>query len=352
MHVRLPEDEHARIHSLASMARVLGPSNELPRLLEMAAEEALGALCAASVSVSRLTDDGLVVRTIVNVGDLGPDEERWPLDETYVMSEFADLDLSADQSVSWAWDVEDPQIAAVERQLLMDLDKGSSLSAPIVVDGKLWGEVYATRHRGEQPFNRDDIGYLEALLAILAGAISRATRELSLTALAFQDPLTGLANRRALDAAATAAFAVPPGLEREVVVVVVDINRLKAVNDSYGHDAGDRLIRSVSVSLLETFARFPESVVARVGGDEFTVLVTGRPLAEVVAAADAVCARHSRASGPSELSCGAAGILLAGHSRASPTQLFAAADRAQYAAKRTGLCRTEVAGDLEPAPPA
>ncbi|MGI8899583.1 MAG: GGDEF domain-containing protein [Nocardioides sp.] len=342
------DDEQGRIRSLASMARALAPSGALPKLLEMAAEEACGVLRAASVSVSRLQPGSLEVRTIVNVGDLGPSEERWPVDETYVMSEFTDLEVSRDEVVSWAWNLEDPDILAKERELLLQLDKGSSLSAPIIVDGQLWGEVYATRHRGEQGFDRDDIAYLEALLAILAGAISRATREESLTELAFRDPLTGLSNRRALDEAAAAAFSVPPGEHREVAVVVIDINGLKRVNDTHGHDAGDRLIQSVATTLLMGFSRILDSVVARVGGDEFTVLVTGQPLADVVAAMDAISEGHHADASTSALSCGAASLVVTEHSDVPPSVLFAAADRAQYVAKRQGLATTVVAPDSFP----
>ena len=342
------EDEQGRIRSLASMARALAPSSGLPELLEIAAEEARGALRAASVSVSQLLPGGFVVRTIVNVGDLGPTEERWPVDETYVMWEFIDLDHSADQVVSWAWSLDDPDLPSDERALLVRLDKGASLSAPIIVDGQLWGEVYATRHRTESSFDRNDIAYLDALLAILAGAISRAAREKSLTELAFRDPLTGLMNRRALDEAATAAFSVPPGHQRQVVIVVIDINGLKQVNDNQGHDAGDRLIQSVATTLSKGFARVPDSLVARVGGDEFTVLVTGQPLTAVVAAMDAISRRHCGVASASALSCGAASALLTDGSDVPPSELFAAADRAQYVAKRQQLSTTVVASDLDP----
>jgi hypothetical protein len=141
--------EQTRIRSLATMARALGRSEALFPLLETAAEEARAAMRAASVSVSRLLPGTLVVRTLVNVGDLGPHEVRWPEDETYTMDEFAGLQLAAEGLETWAWDVEDPACPAAERALLDELGKGSSLATAVFVDGRLWGEFYATRHRGE-----------------------------------------------------------------------------------------------------------------------------------------------------------------------------------------------------------
>jgi diguanylate cyclase (GGDEF)-like protein len=346
----LHEDEHGRIRSLAAMARALGRPEPLPRLLEMAAEEARGTLRAASVSVSRLEPGGITVRTIVNVGDLGPTEVRWPEDETYEIHEFVDLDLSLDELVTWAWDVDDPGVKPSERVLLERLGKAYSLAAPLIVEGQLWGEVYATRHHGARPFDADDVAYLDALLAILAGAVSRATREQSLAQLAFHDPLTGLLNRRALDEATAAAFRVPAGVEREVAVVVVDINDLKAVNDTHGHNAGDQVIKSTATSLLRSFAQLPGSLVARVGGDEFTVLVTERPLAKVVAVSDQLAVASWEGATASPLSCGAAGVVLTEGSDMQPASLFAAADQAQYVAKRRRLRTTAVAAEPEAAP--
>ncbi len=326
-------DEQGRVSSLAALARALGRADSLPGLLETAAEAARRTLRAASVSVSRL-EDGVRVRTLVNVGDLGPGEERWPSDEVYDMDELHGLDTSVDALVTWAWNLDDPHLPDVERVLLERLEKGASVSAPLVVDGRLWGEVYATRHRGDDPFDAADIAFLDALLAILAGALSRFTREQSLEALAFRDSLTGLANRRALDDAAARAFLVRPGRRREVCAVVLDINGLKKVNDTAGHGAGDRLICDVARRLVDGFAAMPGSVVARVGGDEFTVLVTDHALADVVAVADCVTVRSWDSSPATALSSGAAGVVLTGHDDVLPPQLFAAADAAQYVAKR------------------
>ena len=121
----LPAGQELRIRSLAGMARALGRSEALFRLLEIAAEEARSALHASSVSVSRLEAGSLNVRTIVNVGDLGPNEVRWPEDETYSMEEFANLELVVDDLSTWAADVRDPACDPRELRLLTELGKGS-----------------------------------------------------------------------------------------------------------------------------------------------------------------------------------------------------------------------------------
>jgi diguanylate cyclase (GGDEF)-like protein len=126
----------------------------------------------------------------------------------------------------------------------------------------------------------------------------------------------------------------------------MDINRLKHVNDTFGHGAGDRLIQSVARSMLKAFSRLPGSLVARVGGDEFTVLVSGHPPAQVVDAADQMCQEEYEFGPGVGISAGAVTALLTSDSTLTPADLFAAADRAQYDAKRANLSHTVVATEL------
>lgn len=332
-HARMRRGD-ARIRSLAEMARALGRSEALDNLLEIASEEARRALLASTVSVSRLEQGCMTVRTLINVGELGPSEVRWPQDETYELSAFPNLGLVLENLHTWTANLGDPSAAQPELDLLAQLHKGSSLGSPIVVDGQLWGEFYATRHIGDSCFDDDDVAYIEALVAILSGSISRSLHEESLERLAYQDPLTGLWNRRALDERAAQAFAVAPGASRVITVAQMDINRLKEVNDSLGHSAGDQLIQFVAHTLLAEFNQLPGSLVARVGGDEFTALVVGHEPCAVVAIAQRLCTRTWRLGARPGLACGTATAIVTSESTMTPGELFAAADQAQYLAKR------------------
>lgn len=347
--MRRKDADESRIRSLAALARVLSRPETLHRLLELSAEEALRTLRAASVSISRLQPDGISVRTIVNVGDLGPHEERWPANEVHEMQELRGFDVGSDQLVTWSYHLDSPATPAAEKALLRSLGKGSSVSTPLVVEGELWGEVYATRHRFDDPFDADDIAYLEAMIAILAGAMARAGREESLAQLAYHDPLTGLLNRRAIDDHARIAFEVPRGMTRQVGVVALDINGLKLTNDQFGHPAGDELIRRVGGDLVRSFAVLSACVVGRVGGDEFTVLSVDRSVDPLVEVADQVIARSWERDPTTALSGGVAHAELSDDLRITPSEMFAAADRALYVAKRERRRHAVMAEPLEPA---
>lgn len=328
----LEERDQSRLRSLAAMARALSRPVPLLELVETAAEETRRVLGAASASVTRLEPDGLRARTLVNVGDLGPEEERWPVDEVYPLHELYVFDDGGNDA--WVWSVDDADIPAAEKELLERLHKGCSIAAAISVDGRLWGELYATRVPGAERFDGDDVAYLEGLRAILAGAVLRTEREESLTQLAYRDPLTGLLNRRALDERADGVFRDLTARPRTVTAVAMDINGLKRLNDEQGHLAGDRLITEVARRLEKSFSELPGAVVARVGGDEFTVLAADVDGPRVVDVADAVTAESWSLDPQTALSCGAAVATLGLGSNLTPSALFANADRALYVAKR------------------
>ena len=336
----------ARLRSLSSMARALGRSERLETIVEMCAEEALRAVDAASVSISRLEAGTGLVRTLINVGDLGPNEERWPVNEIYRLQDFTQLRSVVESLRTWTYAMSDQTIDPKEAELLRSLGKSSALGAPLVVDGALWGELYGTRAHGQNPFDAGEAAYVEALAAIMSGAISRALHVKSLEEMAFRDSLTGLANRRAVDEAVDRALGELSHLTAQhVSVVLADANGLKQVNDTLGHAEGDRFLRLIARCLVRQFARLPGSLVARVGGDEFCVVVVGHPSGTVLAVASAMVEATYRLEIGAGVACG---VATADRSRSgrhtSTSELFQAADRAQYAAKRGGA-RCAIAAD-------
>lgn len=147
--------------------------------------------------------------------------------------------------------------------------------------------------------------------------------------LSMQDGLTGLANRRAWDERLLEAFHNARRQDLELAVVVFDIDEFKSVNDYYGHPVGDEVLRGVAHALA-TCTRASD-MVARIGGDEFTVLCLGQT-ADEAAAMTARVADAVRTGGPVPVTV-SAGIaeLAIGHT--DPSELMKQADQALYGAK-------------------
>jgi diguanylate cyclase (GGDEF)-like protein len=91
--------------------------------------------------------------------------------------------------------------------------------------------------------------------------------------LAFQDPLTGLPNRRQFDDALSKAVAAPPGADRTHALILMDLNGFKSINDVFGHPTGDAVLREVGLR-LKTIVRETSDPVARLGGDEFGIVAS------------------------------------------------------------------------------
>ncbi|HSR00752.1 MAG TPA: EAL domain-containing protein [Sphingomicrobium sp.] len=147
------------------------------------------------------------------------------------------------------------------------------------------------------------------------------------------DFLTGLPNRRAFVAALDAAISKPTG---SFALAILDLDRFKGVNDTFGHATGDQLLREVAARLSAATGR--RGIVARLGGDEFGVLVplVERPIdaeklgAEILTAVNGPAFIKGREFGISA-SCGIAISRKREHD--SPSRLMADADLALYQAK-------------------
>jgi diguanylate cyclase (GGDEF)-like protein len=320
-------------------------SAHLQAVLTVGADSILSALGADSVSISRVEPGTWTLRTLVNAGQLGPSEERLPHAELYRLQDFAHFNHVFRDQRTWLTSLDDPEADRADVELLEKLGKGSSLTTPLIVDGELWGELYAAWVSPIGAVAAMHDGFLDALTTVLGGALSRAAETEALQHLAFRDPLTGLANRRALDEAARRVFDhhgedAPP----LVSVVAVDVNGLKAINDLAGHERGDRLIRAIATQLLHSFKPLYGSLAARVGGDEFTVLVPGHPPPAVVAIANAFCQEARALDDSSGVACGVASC--GGDAQATATELFSAADTAMYEAKRAQAATAVIARPL------
>jgi diguanylate cyclase (GGDEF)-like protein len=175
--------------------------------------------------------------------------------------------------------------------------------------------------------------------------------------LAFQDSLTGLANRRRLLEQLDEALLEAATQRQAGALVFLDLDNFKPLNDTHGHATGDLLLREVGRRLQGVVRQ--RDVVARFGGDEFVLLIMGlssdlreadiqaRKLAEKVRAALAETYRLTAPNGPVvEHTCTASvGVALFGPDGPPASELLERADRAMYRAKQGG--RNQVAMDSE-----
>jgi diguanylate cyclase (GGDEF)-like protein len=174
----------------------------------------------------------------------------------------------------------------------------------------------------------DRAAYHRAWRTVIDAATWTSLNQLEEAALV--DPLTGVGNRRALDLMLTRAISASRRTGSELVVVAIDLDGLKRINDSRGHAEGDRTLTSLVDAIGEGLRT--SDTVFRTGGDEFAVVLQGIGLGEV----DSLMRRIS-AGGTPEFTWGAA-ALAADH--LGPSELLNAADTDLY--RRRGVDRAVV----------
>lgn len=184
---------------------------------------------------------------------------------------------------------------------------------------------------------------LFAMLGFTLDAIADST-ELALT-----DGLTGLLNRRAFDNELAVAVARAERYQRDLTLILTDIDNFKQLNDSYGHPAGDAVIRAVGRVLVEKSRRI--DTVARIGGEEFALILADTPSAAGLRLAERLRQAVSNASSESISFTASFGVVSINDTDPTPAALMAAADEALYAAKDAGrnCVRYGADPDREPA---
>ncbi|HXZ83102.1 MAG TPA: diguanylate cyclase, partial [Acidimicrobiales bacterium] len=185
---------------------------------------------------------------------------------------------------------------------------------------------------------RDGAGQIIGTFGISRDVTAQIEAEQALTFQSLHDAVTGLPNRVALRDRLSQALALLERQPGQIALLFVDLDNFKTINDSFGHETGDKVLVEVARRLTGTARR--ADTVARLGGDEFVMLCTGlrddddpRPLGD----------RIVRAVGQPFVDDGidlsitaSVGVVLTGDANADPGQLLQDADVAMYEAKDAG----------------
>jgi diguanylate cyclase (GGDEF)-like protein len=270
---RRETSEHAALLTAVATAARKVTALDPQRVLEAVTEAALE-LGFDMAEICVLTDDGATIAPVVQRG--------WPPHHP-PSSQPADSGV-AGQAVGRGQLVVVPDYQSWEHALDVHLSTGiarSAASAPIRDGDRVVAVLTVANHapRDLTSYERDCLELLATQAGValqnahayVEGQVQRAELQRRVV----RDPLTGVANRehamRVLEerCGRTATGAEPP------TVLFVDLDDLKAVNDTHGHRAGDEIIRAVASRMTDAVR--PEDVVARIGGDEFLVILATAP---------------------------------------------------------------------------
>ncbi len=287
----------------------------------------------------------------------------------YSTETFGDMHIAASERRPVAVYRDDPELSEASAAELDLWEELAVLTVPMIYQGKLIGLIDVAEARRMRRFSDDDVAVFQAIADQAAIAIVNARTMRRLEEEAVTDSLTGLYNRRRLEQRLRqeAAKALRYGLD--LSLLMIDLDDFKRFNDTFGHPRGDVLLQQLaSVLLAET--RREVDIVARIGGDEFVVVMPLTPstredeaalaAAERIRAAVSAQAFEGRQGRPDEhatVSIGLAAIADVADlgpfaaraaqddahvSARTAAALLSAADKALYRAKNEGrdrVCR-------------
>jgi diguanylate cyclase (GGDEF)-like protein len=325
--LRRREAEQAALRMIATeVARRSAPE----AVFDLVSREVARLLRVEAARVLRFRPDGVadVVGVWGATGRLG----RAGLPSTTMPPDPALASTAVLRTGSPAW-AGDYAAATPYARTLAALSFRVGVAAPIRVDGVLWGALTAMTTR-EDGLPRGTEHRLEEFAYLVSLAIVNAESWHALAARATTDPLTGLANHREFHERLAAEARRARRHGRPLGLVFLDIDHFKPLNDTFGHEVGDRVLKAVAERLSALTRR--GEVLGRIGGEEFAWILPETDVRGAVAAGE----RARRAIGDTPfpvvgrvtISAGAADLSQA----ASAPELARIADVALYWAKRKG----------------
>jgi diguanylate cyclase (GGDEF)-like protein len=224
-----------------------------------------------------------------------------------------------------------------------DLPVRSIIIAPLILEDQALGALILSASN-RSAFTQDDLRLLESFAATISAAINNSLLHSRMQRLAITDSVTNLYNRRGFYELARREIERARRFGHSLSVIMMDLDQLKTVNDTYGHAVGDQVLRTLADRLSQHVREF--DILCRYGGDEFALLLPETDLFMASSVAERL--RASIADEPIDTDGGPVPITISlGITKATPStsnleELLKSADRALYAAKQGGRNRLEI----------
>jgi diguanylate cyclase (GGDEF)-like protein len=273
--------ETRRGHAYASLGRKLGVARDVPSVASAVLEACLETFPETSTGMVLMNDaaDGLLKSTGVflsanGVTSGGPAYELAPgegIGGAIFTASGAEL-WPTTLSVSMA----QASLREANRIRLRRSKLGfirSAIGAPLRVDGVAIGAILLTSERRENAWVDSDVSIMEALADESARALERARRQEEEMGRALLDSVTGMATRRQLLTVLDKEVARASRSEGTLAVIMADVDDFRAINDRWGHDAGNRVLQTFAEVARAILRR--EDSAARFGADEFVCVLPG-----------------------------------------------------------------------------
>jgi len=328
--------QHTRQHqAVAHLGQVALREPELTTLIDEIVATVAGTLEVDACGVLKLREDQELLDILAKLGYEGPD---------------TGLPAGTGTHSGYALKTHRPVVVAdlhsetrFDATVLLNAGFVSAVNAPIEGHERPFGVLSALSARRRR-FSTDDVNFLVAVANVLSAAVERQRKEEAARHAALHDPLTGLSNRTLALDRIDRALARRRRDRTGVAVLVLDLDRLKIINDSLGHAAGDQVLVALASRLEETLRQ--SDTIARLGGDEFVVVCEGpdevRHVTELAQRIGDALARPLLSAGGEHFLTASIGMAVAERVEDTAASLLRDADAAMHCAKKLGPGRYEL----------
>jgi len=177
-----------------------------------------------------------------------------------------------------------PRITKSQRAFANNYKTNNCVIVPLICQNKVVGVLNLADRTGSDSFNRDDIALIELFGQLVGASIGNIKLFEKIQHQATTDGLTDLANHRTFYDALEKELWRYRRYGGQISLIMVDIDNLKKTNDTYGHRAGDKVIKAISKRIKHCIRQI--DTAARYGGDEFAVILPNTELADAIVVAE------------------------------------------------------------------
>jgi diguanylate cyclase (GGDEF)-like protein len=336
LYERVNRDKH-RMGVINEVTKIINSSLDLPTIYDDFAQKIKEVIDYDRCLIVLAQDKGQKAKIFL----LSPSQKTVLPDGLVVAAANTSLEwVMQNNKAQFEYDFEKTRLFPEDETLLKEGHR-SAVRVPICSQNEIIG-IFILNSKTPNKYNEEDLEILEPIAEHLALALDKYFLFQRVSALSLTDELTSCGNRRLLNREMEREIKRADRYERSLGLIILDIDHFKIINDTYGHIAGDQILKSLG-QLIQDETREIDTCI-RYGGEEFIVLLPETNLEGTMLVAEKI--RHSvsvtsfQADDTAHTLTISLGVAIYPHQAANGKQLIKNADNALYQAKKKGRNRT------------
>ncbi len=273
---RRAEEQNRWLQALLKAGQAVTSTLDTDELLPTVARLAAEAVGSPLAFIYEFDErhDAVVTRSRYGPEGLGRDD---PIGQVTPLASMPDDRTALASGEVFVETLSDPALQPYAAEYMREAGEKTLVNVPFRFQGEALGMLVLVETEVERVFTDDELAFLLAFGEQVAIALNNARLYATIEALATVDGLTGLANHRTFYERLEQELARARRYDTPVSLLMIDIDDFKVLNDTWGHQAGDAVLRALA-HLLAGGLRFNVDLPARYGGEEFAVILPHTPL--------------------------------------------------------------------------